>query len=177
MTETASEFSRPVALEELRGGTLRRSIEATCEECRRLAERLGLAAIGSLSATVTLEARAGGLVVVKGQFDAALTQTCVVTLEPLPRTVSERFVERLAAAPDSGEALVVEVDVESEDEPEPIEGDSVDIGELVAQHLSLALDPYPRTEGAHLETEALAAGDEVREDGPFAALARLKPKD
>lgn len=176
MTETVPEFSRPVALEDLRGGAVRQSISATDEECSRLAERLGLAAIDNLDATVTVESRRGGkIIAVDGEFQAALTQTCVVTLEPLPGTVSETFSVRLAPAADAGEAEIVEIDPEIDDEPEPIEGDSVDIGELVAQHLSLALDPYPRAEGARLEPESLAAG-EVADEGPFAKLARLKPK-
>lgn len=176
MTETLLEFSRPVALEDLRGGVVRQSVAATDGECRRLAERLGLAAIDSLRATVALDSRRGGkIIAVEGEFRAALTQTCVVTLEPLPRTVSETFSIRLSPATEAGEAEIVDIDPETDDDPEPIEGDSVDIGELVAQHLSLALDPYPRAEGAELEPQALAAG-EVADEGPFAKLARLKPK-
>lgn len=176
MTDAVSEFSRPVTLEELRGGLVRRSIEATSAECRALAERLGLVAVETLAASVTLEARGGGkLVVVKGTLQAALTQTCVVTLEPLPRTVAETFTERLAVAAEAGDGAVVDIDPEAEDEPEPIEGDSIDIGELVVQHLALALDPYPRAEGASVDAEAMSAG-EAADDGPFAELARLKPK-
>lgn len=180
MSETRTEFSRPVALEELRGGLVRQTIEATDEECRGLAGRLGLAAIASLTATVTLESRKSGkIVVVAGRFEAEVTQTCVVTLEPLPRTVSESFTLRLAPEPGPDEAAIIDIDPVTEDEPEPIEGDTVDIGELVAQHLSLALDPYPRAEGASLDAEALTAGeasDDSAEDGPFAKLAKLKPK-
>lgn len=176
MTETMPEFSRPVALEDFRGGTVRQSIVASDEECGRLAERLGLAAIDSLSATVTLESRRGGkIIAVEGQFQAVLTQTCVVTLEPLPGTVSEAFAVRLAPAVEADEAEIVDIDPETDDEPEPLDGDSVDIGELVAQHLSLALDPYPRAEGAELEPETLAAGEDS-DEGPFAKLAQLKPK-
>lgn len=180
MSETSSEFSRPVPLEELRGGPVRRSIEASEEECRGLARRLGLAALDSLTATVTLEPRKSGkIVVVAGRFEAAVTQTCVVTLEPLPRTVSEAFTIQLAPAPGSGDAAVIEIDPVTDEEPEPIEGDWVDIGELVAQHLSLALDPYPRAEGASMEPDVLAEGDgadDEAETGPFAKLAQLKPK-
>ncbi len=176
MADQTPEFSRVVALDDLRGAPLRQTIEATAEECARLAARLGLAALESLTATVTLEPRKGGrMVVASGSFEAALTQTCVVTLEPLPRTVSETFEDRLAVEPDAGAEAIIEFDPETEEEPEPIDGDSVDIGELVAQHLSLALDPYPRAEGAEVASEALAAG-EAADDGPFAELARLKPK-
>ena len=180
MSETVSEFSRPVPLEELRGGLVRRTIEATEEECRHLARRLGLAAIASLAATVTLEQRKSGkIVAVAGRFEAEVTQTCVVTLEPLPRTVSDSFAIRLAPDPGPEDAAIIDVDPVTEDEPEPIVGDTVDIGELVAQHLSLALDPYPRAEGASLDAETLAAGrgaDDTVEEGPFAKLAKLKPK-
>ena len=177
MAKQTPEFSRIVALDDVRGGPLRRSIEAGPEECAGLAARLGIAALDSLTATVTLEFRKGGRVVIaSGRFEAALTQTCVVTLEPLPRTVSETFEDRLAAEPEAGAEAIVEFDLETEDEPEPIDGDSIDIGELVAQHLSLALDPYPRAEGAEVPPDALAAG-EAADDGPFAQLARLKPKD
>lgn len=178
MSETMTEFSRPVSLEELRGGQVRQTIAATEEERQDLARRLGLSAIAGLTATVTLEQRKSStIVVVTGHFEAEVTQTCVVTLEPLPRTVSESFTLRLE--PEPGDAEIVDIDPVTEDEPEPIDGDTVDIGELVAQHLSLALDPYPRAEGAILDAETLAAGDrsdDAAEGGPFAKLARLKPK-
>ena len=145
-----------------------------------LARRLGLAGLDSLTATVTLESRKSGkIVVVAGDFEAAVTQTCVVTLEPLSRSVSEAFAIRLAPEPEPGDASVIEIDPVTDEEPEPIEGESVDIGELVTQHLSLALDPYPRAEGASLEPGALAAGDRTDDEGeagPFAKLAQLKPK-
>ena len=181
MSETMSEFSRPVPLEELRGGLVRRTIEATEEERGGLARRLGLAAISGLTAEVTLESRKSGkIVVIAGRFEAEVTQTCVVTLEPLPRNLSESFTLRLAPEPEPGDAEIVDIDPVTEDEPEPIEGDMVDVGELVAQHLSLALDPYPRAEGASLDAEALAASggsdDTAEPAGPFAKLARLKPK-
>ena len=176
MTEPTPEFSRAVSLEDLRGGIVRRAIEADEPERRGLARRMGLSAIDSLTAKVSLESLAKGrLVLAKGEFVADVTQTCVVTLQPLPRRVSESFVARLAVEPDSDESPIIDVDPTADDEPEPIEGDSVDIGELVAQHLSLALDPYPRAENAELDSEALAVG-KVATDGPFAKLAQLKPK-
>ena len=176
MADTEPEFSRAVALEELRGGLVRRDIEAKADERRRLAARFDLQAIDGLTATVSLEARnKGRIVVARGRFTAAVTQTCVVSLEPLPRTLSEDFTVRMIAEPDPEDTAIIDVDPTVEDEPEPIEGDSVDVGELVAQHLSLALDPYPRAEGAELEQHAVSAGD-AASDGPFAKLSVLKSK-
>ena len=55
------------------------------------------------------------------------------------------------------------------------DGAAVDVGEAVAETLSLSLDPYPRAPGAE---EALkAAGVKSEEEaGPFAALAGLRDK-
>jgi len=176
MIGSQPEFSRPVPLDEIRGKTIRRSIEATEAERQRLADRFGLSVIDALTATLSLEALdKGRLVVAKGAFDADVTQTCVVTLEPLPRNLSESFEIRLAVEPNSDETAIAIVDPTLEDEPEPLESDSVDLGELVAQHLSLALDPYPRADGAELDTEVQATGNPAS-DGPFAELAQLKPK-
>ena len=63
----------------------------------------------------------------------------------------------------SGEAELVE----------PAPGGVVDIGEAVAQQLSLALDPFPRAPGvAAPEAAAEAAGAQ----SAFAALSRWKEK-
>lgn len=176
MTGMEPEFSRPVPIEEIGGGIVRRTIEASEAERQLLARRFGLQAIDTLTATVSLEPLdKGRLVVARGTLDAEITQTCVVSLEPLPRKLTETFMVRMAVAPEPGEAPVVDVDPTLEDEPEPLEGDSVDVGELVAQHLSIALDPYPRSEGVELELDSPSAGN-AASDGPFAELARLKPK-
>lgn len=176
MPETVPEFSHLIALEDLRGGILRRTIAATESERGNLAKRFNIPAIGALTAKISLESLGKGrLILAKGEFNADVTQSCVVTLQPLQRKVSETFVMRMAVEPESDGPPIIDVDPTADDPPEPIEGDSVDIGELVAQHLSLALDPYPRAEDAELEAEALAVG-KVTDDGPFAKLAQLKPR-
>ena len=69
-----------------------------------------------------------------------------------------------------------DVDLE-DDEVEPIINGIIDLGELAAQHLGVALDPYPRKPGAAFG-EAQFGGNEKREN-PFIKLAELakKPKD
>jgi len=62
--------------------------------------------------------------------------------------------------------------VAERDDPERVVDGLIDVGELVAQHLSLNLDPYPRADDAgdpvELQTGPVAS--------PFAALASLKDK-
>jgi hypothetical protein len=114
---------------------------------------------------VRLRAVNGGTAIrLDGHVDAAVTQRCVVTLGPVPETVSSDFV-LLFTREEPGE----EVDVAFEDEiVEPLEGSEIDIGEASAQELAVALEPYPRADGVSLETiaspEALADLESL--DGP-----------
>jgi hypothetical protein len=52
----------------------------------------------------------------------------------------------------------------------------IDIGEAVAQQLSLALDPFPLSAEAAAESGTTALGDEQR-PSPFAALAQWRKTD
>jgi hypothetical protein len=79
--------------------------------------------------------------------------------------------------PDSGEALISA----QPDAPEPLAGPILDVGEIVAEQLSLAADPYPRRPGVKLEDvmpklrgPARLARDQRRH--PFAGLAALRDK-
>ena len=59
---------------------------------------------------------------------------------------------------------------------EEIEGNAIDLGEMVAQCLALELDPYPRKPGIEYVPEAEKLQDSGAES-PFAALAQLKRDD
>jgi len=171
------EFSRPLAIEDIaREGSVL-TLEATAEERRRLAERFGLLSLDRLTAELTVTRGASGIPVrIRGRLRASVVQECVVSLEPIPCKINESIeVEFAPAAEDRAEEVF---HLDQPEPPEPLEGDSVDLGELVAQHLSVALDPYPRKEGL-APLEWAAGGPEDREnetDGPFSALAPLRKK-
>ena len=64
-----------------------------------------------------------------------------------------------ASADFDGDEISLDID---HDPPEPIEAGAIDIGELVAQYLSLALDPHPRAPGASLDPDiANSDGDDA----------------
>ena len=173
------EFSRLVGRDTLAEAGSLHEIEADAEERAALARRFGLTALDSLQARVAVAPAAGGaLLRLSGNFEAEVVQPCVVTLEPVRSHVTETFEQlySLEAAAES-QATEVEVAPEKDDPPEPVGADGIDIGELVAQQLSVALDPYPRAEGASLEEAGLAGGETALEEGPFAALAALKRDD
>lgn len=164
------EFNRRVKLDTLDGGRLRRDIDADERERELLARRFGLVSLDRLQASLTLGRVSGGpLVRVEGRLEADVVQRCTVTLEPVAGHVEDSFAE-LYGPPDfktgSGE----------EDEmPEPFDGDAIDTGELVAQHLSLALDPYPRAPGAKVPGPDRDGNGGGRRN-PFAALETLRKK-
>ena len=69
-----------------------------------------------------------------------------------------------------------EIDFDPEHEPpETIIDGVIDIGELAAQFLALALDPYPRAPGVALD-QVWSDGDEPT-SSPFAAIEKLKRRD
>jgi uncharacterized metal-binding protein YceD (DUF177 family) len=164
------EFSRPFVADRLGIAAIIETISAGPAERIALAKRLGLIELGKLSAAVTLERGLSGLIHIKGRLEADVVQTCVVTLAAFPCHVEDSF------ALDFGDGTVMqtdEIDLDPDyDPPEPIEDGMIDIGELVAQYLALALDPHPRAPGAALES--VWVDPDADERSPFAILKRLK---
>lgn len=177
--EPTPEFSRVVTIDSL--GEVGRTVSMLANDGEREAvrQRLGLESIGSLSGTALVRKAGRGRYRVDIDFRADVLQSCVVTLEPVASVVSDSGVvwfQKQRGPVEEPELL----DPDAPDPPEPLVDDRIDVGELVVQHLALALDPYPRAEGAKLE-DVLPADDELDEDvgavevdNAFAALARLK---
>lgn len=170
----APEFSRPFALEGVPPGGISVSLVATPEECVALARRLELVRLDRLAGEVRLERVGADLVHLDGRVRAALAQRCVVTLDPVEASVDagfERLFSRSLPLEETGE---VEVDPEAL-LPEPVPADGLDLGEILAEELSLALDPYPRSP----EADARLAGGidqptEIQAKSAFAVLSSLK---
>jgi len=150
MTAPKPEFSRPVEAPRTRGREASHRIDAKPSERQALARRFGLLTLDRLEAEVRLTLGAGGVVRLEASFAADIVQECVVTLEPVPGAIAEEFT-LLFAAPQDKRTLVLDSDEES---VEPLADGRIDIGEAVAQQLSLALDPYPRVPGASLDPPA-----------------------
>lgn len=159
-------------------------IVASDSERAALAKRFGFLGLPTFSARVTVDRRPGAQVVVEGRLRGKIVQACILTLDPVSQDLDEAFrvvfKQGLAEEkdPESGEALVsAQVDA-----PEPLPGNMLDVGEIVAEQLSLVADPYPRKHGAKLEDVL----PKPRKDGrhgrheprrhPFAGLAALRDK-
>jgi uncharacterized metal-binding protein YceD (DUF177 family) len=182
--ESKSEISRIVDVDRLGPSGTAIEIAASDSERAALAKRFGFLELPAFSARVTLDRRPGGRVVVVGRLRGKIVQACILTLEPVTQDLDETFriafKQDLAEErdPESGEALVSA----HADAPEPLPGNLLDVGEIVAEQLSLAAEPYPRRGGVKLEDVM----PKPRKDGrhgrpeqrrhPFAGLAALRDK-
>lgn len=170
----APEFSRPLPLARLEGGEALYPITANAEERSLLARRFDLVALDGFTAEVRLSRDAAGIRLA-ARLTADVVQLCGVTLEPFRSRIEDEFTLLFRKEAPEGDLL----DAMAEDY-EILGGTEIDIGEAVAQQLSLTLDPFPRAPGA--ETPALAEdssgemGSDQAPASPFAALARLAKK-
>ena len=164
------EFSRRIDIRNLPAEPLR--LEADAGELVALAKRIGIEAVEHLTAEVTLLS-AGGAVQVTGRVEAAVVQACGISNEPFAVKVSEplslRFVHGITPHKPDEE---LEIDAAACDEIE-FEGTQFDLGEQIAQTLSLAIDPYATGPNAERVRQEAELGDEAG-SGPFAALGVLR---
>ena len=168
---TTNEFSHVIKLSEI--GSHSRNIQLFAGEAARtgLMARFDLAALDSLKAEISLAHDAEG-VVATGRFTADLAQFCIASHDPVPAKMDEAVNIRFIPEPViNGE---VELELEADDCDTMFhDGQTIDLGEAVAQSLGLALNPYPRSPEA--EKMLKAAG--VKSEGdvvPTGALAGLK---
>jgi hypothetical protein len=161
-------FARAVVVDPWPSGGIELTIEASPEECRALAERFDLVSVHTLVGRARLERCGKGEVVsLRGLLEAQVVQSCVVSLEEVRTTVDEafecRFLRPGADLPD---------DLAWDQDAEPLEATELDVGEIFAQQLVLALDPYPRAADAYtLVSGELAPNICFGADEPEGALA------
>ncbi|MBX9751313.1 MAG: DUF177 domain-containing protein [Roseococcus sp.] len=159
------EFSHRLPLAHVPSGGLALRLAPGAEERAALARRFDLLALHDFVAELRLTPGLEGVVHVKGRLMAELEQACGITLAPVRQSVEEAVAWRLL--PEGMEPT------DGEDDPDDIETEqnTADLGEALAQQLSLAIDPYPRAPGAELS----AGLDDGGAHGPFAKLLTLKP--
>ena len=162
------EFSRPLIVDRVPRKGSHEVFAAEEAECKALAMRFELPAIHSLKAHLIATPWRGGGLKVTGNFTADLEQISVVSLEPFRQTYTYE-VERYFLPPKIAINGI-------EEDAEIIDNGEVDLGELVAENLSLELDPYPRNKGeefADHEEWDVASENELRKPSPFANLIKL----
>jgi uncharacterized metal-binding protein YceD (DUF177 family) len=174
----AGALSWDQAIQDIPDSGLTRERLASPDELASVAGALELLACRKLAAAYTISPTGAGHYRLQGRVEAALEQTCVITLEPVAAEVAETFdiafwPESDIPAPASGE-----LDLEDEDEPEPIVDGQIEVGRIVFEALAGAVDPFPRKPDAALDrvTASPAGAADGKPESPFAVLARIKEK-
>ncbi len=113
-----------------------------------------------------------------GHLGATVVQPCVATLAPVTTRIEERVVRRFRAElPDMDDATEIEMPEDDTLEPLP---ETIQLDEVLAEALSLALPPYPRAQDVDpVQAQFAGAGQSPLDDDavrPFAGLAALRTR-
>lgn len=189
-TNNKPEFSRLFEVEKISEDGETVKLKALKNECAALAKRFKVQELKYLKAEFDLVKKSNGKVHMEGYFTANIVQSCVVTLEPVTNHVKGEldvvFCDEAEIARRDKELAkefvdddgVVSIASFDKSEIEPIVGGVIDLGEVIAQHLMMGIDPYPRKEGAVFTdvTPNKHAGEFglTTSENPFAVLASLK---
>jgi len=161
-------------------------------EMAAIASSCGLVAINAFEAQVDCRPWHRDGITVSGRISVSMEQACVVSLEPVFDEITTEFSARFVpegskfarpikqAVAGQGDREIV-FDFEGDDAPELVEGEEVDLWEVVLEHFNLAIDPFPRAQGQELpaNVQEVLPPDAADEEkiSPFAALAALKQNE
>jgi uncharacterized metal-binding protein YceD (DUF177 family) len=166
-------WSVPVTVHEVALTGSRFELSADAATRAAIAKSADVLGLPRLQATFDVSRREPNGLHVVGHVSATVTQACVVTLDPIENEVEENvdlvFVPSAAPAADEVRARVT-LEVDGEEEREPLVGDTIDLGAIATEFLILGIDPYPRKPDAVFEAPPT---DDAAEH-PFAALAKLR---
>ena len=140
-----------------------------------IAGDLGLQDLNRLEADIRISAWHDGMRI-EADWRGEVTQICGVSLEPFDSALEGHFAVDVVPdgslhAPMVSDVEIV-LDLDDDDPPDVIEGDTVDVGAYVVEHLALEIDPFPRKPGVEFQPPEPQA-----ESSPFAVLRAIKPRD
>ncbi len=158
-----TEFKHPLEIENLSDKLHRVRLTATEDQLGYIAEALEVPAVKALTGFLEVK-RGKKLLFVTGSVTATLERKCVSSLEAMSEEIDESFDLKFNPQPlDYTPNAEIEVDL---DEPEPIEGNTLDVARILIDQVILSMALYPRKEGA----TALEDTGEQPSLSPFAIL-------
>lgn len=173
-------FSYPVKVGHISANPVRIALEADKDELKALAKSWNVLSVDALKAELQVSRWKKDGIKIFGSVQATITQACIVTLEPITSRIDEQ-VEQIFVPEGSKLARIITndegemvLDPDGPDIPEQFTGDTVDAGEVVAEFVALAIDPYPRKEGAEFAGFGEKETQEERKPSPFAVLKDWK---
>ena len=135
-----------------------------------IAKSADLRALPRLEATFDVTRLDSGGLHVVGRVAATVGQLCVVSLDPIESQVDEPVDLTFVPGASGGDAGSDALSVATDEAPEPLRGDSIDLGAIATEFLILGIDLYPRKPDAVFQAPAI----EDETEHPFAALAALR---
>ena len=151
------------------------TISPTAEERAAIATALEILGVKKLRFAGTLTPIGKRDWQLQAELGATVSQACVVTLDPVSTRIDEKIARTYLA--DMPEDPTGETEMPEDDTEEALP-ETLDVAEVMIEALSLALPPYPRSEGAELGEAVFAAtgvapmtDDDAK---PFAGLASLR---
>lgn len=149
-------------------------VEAAPETLPGLAAWAEVEAVKAFSAKVQMKRLGSNRFFFAADLDVDLVQACVVTLEPVESHISRHLERELQLAPKMPDAAgELTLSAGDEDVPETITNLNYDLAAPLLEEFSLAIDPYPRKEGAAFTPPQ---GAESAKESPFAVLKALKDR-
>ena len=181
-------FSRIVELDSVPPTGRNLVFEADETQKAALADRFRIDQVHSLKVTGLLKPWRKAGFKLTAQFEAEVTQICVVTLEPFSQTLKGSFSETFlpeAALEKTG--VEIELDAEGIDPPEGFGSERrLDVGRYAAEYFGLKLALYPRAPGVEFADVIEDSDEKSAENGgndaasrpnPFAVLKKLQSND
>jgi len=149
-------------------------VSVSGDDLVRLARWAGVDAVNAFIAVVELRRLSKTQFAFDAALDADIVQACVVTLEPVITHIARRFSRELHFSPRSrATGGVLTLAAGDEDVPEEIDNLNYDLAAPLLEEFLLAIDPYPRKEGAAFEPPPAVAEPP---ESPFAVLQSIKER-
>ena len=170
-------LARTLRVDEIRDGASG-EIAVTKAEMDAIAGMLDLVALEGLTFNYRLDHGGGGRVHLTGRLHANVTQTCVVSLDPVEANLDVPVEVEFWPV-----SLIDELKRSTEepgnlgllDWPEAVVDGRIDLGPVIYETLATALEPYPKREGVSFDwSQGPSEEAPSAKSGPFAALAALK---
>ncbi len=147
---------------------------------KSLASVIGVEAITDLNTSLYLKPWRKNGALIKGTFKGKVEQTCVATLDKMHNEINgsfERYFipdhDKHNAKPDIVDGEMI-LDPLEDDFPDIVNGEKINLWEILIEELNLEVDPFPRSIDAvpGLDASEEAAEPEEKQN-PFANLKTL----
>ncbi len=173
-------FSYLVKVGHISANPVRIGLAASPDELKALAKFWNVVSVEYLKSELQVTRWKKDGIKIKGEVQAAITQSCVVSLEPVSSVINEQIEQifvpegsKLARMVTNEEGEIV-LDPDGPDIPDQFTGDTIDVGVVVAEFAALAIDPYPRKPDVDFGGYGQTTPEEDKKPSPFAVLKDWK---